>query len=136
VIAGIAAISAALDRYRHAFGAAHDLSGTEVVALVHLFQEHTATAGQLATRTGLTPGAVTALLDRLEHRGYLTRVRPPTNRRTLRIELTQAGWALRHAAFDPVESLLRVTTSQPGGPNLEHMADGLEQAARLIEAAG
>src|SRR3954454_15703725 len=136
VIAGIAAVSAALDRYRHAFGADHDLSGTEAVALVRLFQEHTATAGQLAARTGLTPGAVTALLDRLEQRGYLTRVRPPTNRRTLRIELTQAGWALRHAAFDPVESLLRVTTSQSGGPNLEHMADGLEQAARLIEAAG
>src|SRR3954468_10886451 len=113
VIAGIAAVSAALDRYRHAFGADHDLSGTEVVALVHLFQEHTATAGELAARTGLTPGAVTALLDRLERRGYLTRVPPPDNRRTLRIALTPAGWALRREAFGPVESLLRTTASQP-----------------------
>ena len=136
VIEGIAAISRALDRYRHAFGADHGLSGTEVVALVHLFQEQTATAGQLAERTGLTPGAVTALLDRLERRGYLTRVRPPTNRRTLRIELTPSGWALRRAAFDPVESLLRTVASSPDAPTLEHMAYGLEHTARVIDAAG
>jgi DNA-binding MarR family transcriptional regulator len=135
VIAGLGAISAALDRYRHAFGADHGLSGTEVVALVHLFQEHTATAGELAARTGLTPGAMTALLDRLERRGYLTRVRPPDNRRTLRIELTRGGWALRRAAFDPVESLLRTTASQPDAPNLKHLAYGLEQTAGVIEAA-
>ena len=135
VIAGIGALSRALDRYRHAFGADHDLNGTEVVALVHLFQEHTATAGQLAARTGLTPGAVTALLDRLERRGYLTRTRPRTNRRTLHIELTPAGWALRDAAFDPVESLLRTAADQPEPLDLERMAYGLIQTTHLLETS-
>lgn len=133
LITAIGTLSRTIDRYRNAFGADRGLSGTEVVALIHLFQEQTATAGELAARTGLTRGAVTALLDRLERRGYLTRVRPPANRRTLRIELTAQGWALRSAAFDPIESLLRATT--PDALDLEAVANGLDQTAHLIESA-
>jgi DNA-binding MarR family transcriptional regulator len=133
VITAIGTLSRAIDRYRNAFGADRGLTGTEVVALIHLFQEHTASAGEIAARTGLTPGAVTALLDRLERRGYLTRIRPPANRRTLRIELTGPGWALRGAAFDPIDSLLRATT--PLALDLEGIADSLNQTAHLIETA-
>ncbi|WP_096452434.1 MarR family winged helix-turn-helix transcriptional regulator [Mesorhizobium sp. 113-1-2] len=47
-------------------------------------------AGAVATATGLTPAAVTALIDRLEARGYLTRTRSLEDRRKVVIEATEA----------------------------------------------
>jgi len=46
------------------------------------------TAGDLAAESGLTTGAVTALLDRLERGGAVRRVRDPGDRRRVLVELT------------------------------------------------
>jgi DNA-binding MarR family transcriptional regulator len=45
-------------------------------------------AGQLANESGLTTGAVTAVVDRLESAGYVRRVRDPLDRRKIWIECT------------------------------------------------
>ena len=45
-------------------------------------------AGQLAIESGLTTGAVTAVIDRLEGAGYVRRVRDPVDRRKIWVELT------------------------------------------------
>ncbi len=44
------------------------------------------TAGQLAERTGLTTGAITGIVDRLEKAGYARRVRDPNDRRRVIVE--------------------------------------------------
>jgi DNA-binding MarR family transcriptional regulator len=46
------------------------------------------TAGDLATRAGLTTGAVTGVIDRLERAGYARRVPDPSDRRRVRVEVT------------------------------------------------
>jgi DNA-binding MarR family transcriptional regulator len=46
------------------------------------------TAGRLAAESGLSTGAVTTLLDRLEHKGYVRRVRDTVDRRRVLVELT------------------------------------------------
>lgn len=45
-------------------------------------------AGQLAIEAGLTTGAVTAVIDRLESAGYARRIRDQLDRRKIWIELT------------------------------------------------
>jgi DNA-binding MarR family transcriptional regulator len=45
-------------------------------------------AGELAVASGLTTGAVTAVVDRLERIGYAQRVADPTDRRRVLVELT------------------------------------------------
>jgi len=44
------------------------------------------TAGELAERTGLTTGAITGVIDRLEKAGFVRRVRDPHDRRRVIIE--------------------------------------------------
>jgi DNA-binding MarR family transcriptional regulator len=44
------------------------------------------TSGELARRTGLTTGATTRLIDRLERAGHLRRVPDPTDRRRIMLE--------------------------------------------------
>jgi DNA-binding MarR family transcriptional regulator len=46
-------------------------------------------AGALAKATGLTTGAMTAALDRLERSGYVRRVRDTGDRRRVLVEITQ-----------------------------------------------
>ena len=47
------------------------------------------TAGELAAATGLTTGAITGVLDRLEGAGYVERVRDTADRRRVLVDLTQ-----------------------------------------------
>ena len=44
------------------------------------------TAGRLAELTGLTTGAITGLVDRLERRGYARREPHPTDRRSVIVQ--------------------------------------------------
>jgi DNA-binding MarR family transcriptional regulator len=52
------------------------------------------TAGELAERAGLTSGAVTGVIDRLERAGYARRVADPEDRRRVQVEVTP-GWYAR-----------------------------------------
>lgn len=45
-------------------------------------------AGELAERAGLTSGSITAVVDRLEAKGYVRRVADPEDRRRVLLELT------------------------------------------------
>ena len=46
------------------------------------------TAGELATASGLTTGAVTAVIDRLERAGFVRRLRDDSDRRKVNVEVT------------------------------------------------
>jgi DNA-binding MarR family transcriptional regulator len=46
------------------------------------------TAGELAAQSGLTNGAITGVLDRLERAGYARRVSDPADRRRVNVEVT------------------------------------------------
>lgn len=51
-------------------------------------------AGQLAGLSGLSTGAVTAVVDRLERAGYAQRVADPGDRRRVLVELTERAQKL------------------------------------------
>lgn len=58
------------------------LNGTDLQAVGLLLSKGPATAGELAARIGLTSGgAITAMIDRLERAGYVTRTRDLADRR-------------------------------------------------------
>jgi DNA-binding MarR family transcriptional regulator len=59
-------------------------------------------AGELATQAGLTPGAVTGVIDRLEEAGYARRVSDPADRRRVRLEVTPAFYAAAREIWGPL----------------------------------
>jgi DNA-binding MarR family transcriptional regulator len=65
-----------------------DLDRSAYRALDILDQEGPMTAGQLAERARLSPGATTALLDRLEEKGFARRTRDTADRRRVLVEVT------------------------------------------------
>ena len=65
----------------HAVAERLGLDPTAWECLTLLFEQGPVTAGRLAELTGLTTGAVTGLVDRLEGAGYVRRERDPKDRR-------------------------------------------------------
>ena len=60
------------------------------------------TAGALAAEAGLTTGAVTGVVDRLERAGYARRVPDPVDRRRVKIEVTDRFYASADEIWRPV----------------------------------
>ncbi len=62
------------------------LAVTDVECLDILQEERRATVGRLAELTGLSTGAATRMVDRLEQAGYVNRVADPADRRRVLVE--------------------------------------------------
>ena len=88
------AIEAALDRalrdtsaqsvlFSQAVADRVGMNPTDLESLDMLARNGPMTAGRLAEMTGLTTGAITGLVDRLERRGYARREPHPTDRRSV-----------------------------------------------------
>jgi DNA-binding MarR family transcriptional regulator len=88
VIAAIRASQTATDAFDHAVADYVGLDRTAYRCLDILDQEGPMTAGRLAERARLSPGAMTALLDRLEKRGLARRTRDTQDRRRVLVEAT------------------------------------------------
>jgi DNA-binding MarR family transcriptional regulator len=78
---------AATDRYDQAVADAAGINRTDMRCLDVLTREGRVTAGRLAEETGLTAGAMTTALDRLERRGFVRRVRDDADRRRVLVEV-------------------------------------------------
>lgn len=74
------------------------LEASELAALEHLQAAGPMTQKHLGERLSLSPGAVTAMIDRLESRGCVERIPNPEDRRSALVLITKAGLeaSLRH----------------------------------------
>jgi DNA-binding MarR family transcriptional regulator len=61
-----------------------------------------ATPGELARESGLTTGAITAAIDRLEVAEYVTRVRDPVDRRRVLVKLTDKARQRTMDCYGPI----------------------------------
>lgn len=90
---------------RH-FAARMGLHSTDGHALVEILsaEERGAplTQAALSHRVGLTPGATSSLLNRLEKAGHVTRARDSADRRIVTLRATEGVDALMNDFFDPL----------------------------------
>jgi DNA-binding MarR family transcriptional regulator len=83
-------------RFDQAVADAMGINRTDMRCLDILDREGPMTAGRLAGATGLTSGAITSVIDRLERAGHVRRIRDTTDRRRVLVEMTPDSQ--RHAA--------------------------------------
>ncbi|MGW2646090.1 MarR family winged helix-turn-helix transcriptional regulator [Streptomyces sp. NPDC001393] len=75
--------------FHSAVAAKQGLNATEEKTLDLLQRHGPLTAKDLAGLTGLAPASVTGLIDRLETKGFVHRVKHPTDKRRVLVELNQ-----------------------------------------------
>src|SRR3954468_4076752 len=78
----------ATDRFDQAVADAIGLNRTDMRCMDVIEREGPVTAGRLAGATGLSTGAITTVLDRLERGGFARRVRDESDRRRVLVEAT------------------------------------------------
>src|SRR5690348_12113805 len=84
----------ATDRFDSAVADALGLNRTDMRCVDALERTGPMTAGQLAEATGLTSGAMTTALDRLERAGFVRRIRDDQDRRRVLVQITDEAHAM------------------------------------------
>lgn len=90
-------------------------------------------AGQLSDRSGLSPAAMTALIDRLERKGYVRRIRDAADRRRVFVELTDRSREAGCELYGPLVSEGRELLGGYTAEQLTMMRDFLCADRRLNE---
>jgi DNA-binding MarR family transcriptional regulator len=75
----------------------HGVSGMQWSALMAVLVGRAATSAELAREISYDPGATTRLVDVLEANGWMTRTRDGSDRRVIRLALTDTGAGLTQA---------------------------------------
>jgi DNA-binding MarR family transcriptional regulator len=90
-------------------------------------------AGRLAELTGLTTGAITGIIDRLEKAGYVRRANDPKDRRRTIVEPTQnKKWERKiEAIFIPFHERMRKLLSSYSDSELAFLLDVLSKSIEL-----
>jgi DNA-binding MarR family transcriptional regulator len=87
---------------------------------------------QIVDYLGLTSGACTALLDRLEQAGYIRRLPNPNDRRSVLILLDEVAAAEQIALLDDVHRRYREAVVDFSDADLETIAAYLDKVAALV----
>ena len=101
-------LGAALQRYQRSVQAYDDAVGRALglgpadLRCLDWLADGPKTAGTLATATGLRPAATTALIDRLEAKGLVERVRDEHDRRRVLVRMTDEGTRSTYAMYAPL----------------------------------
>jgi DNA-binding MarR family transcriptional regulator len=93
------------DEYDEAVAHAVGINRTDMRCLDILSQEGGATAGRIAELMGLTTGAITTVLDRLEAAGLARRERDDNDRRRVRVALTEKAHAELWPFYEPLHEM-------------------------------
>jgi DNA-binding MarR family transcriptional regulator len=90
------------------------------------------TAGELAAQSGLTNGAITGVLDRLERAGFAQRISDPDDRRRVHVEVTAEFYKRAERIWGPMAEDWQATLGKRfTKEELERMTDLLRVTAEI-----
>ncbi|MDD5712466.1 MAG: MarR family transcriptional regulator [Smithellaceae bacterium] len=120
---------AATSVFKRAFAEAGltELRPAYMGVLMCLWNEDGLKVIELGRRAGLEPSTMTGLIDRMERDGLVTRVPDPEDRRVLKINLTEAGSAIKDTVAEKVDLVMGQVLSNVDTDDLAQLKDTLRQ---------
>ncbi|MFC1515313.1 MarR family winged helix-turn-helix transcriptional regulator [Thermodesulfobacteriota bacterium] len=114
----------------------YDLTGPQSSVLRSLFHYGPLSSASLSRKLYVTPSNVTGIIDRLERKGLVERVKKEGDRRVALITLTEKGTELSQAVPDPIEKRLiyGLADLEPGHVRILSLV--MNQILNLIDAKG
>lgn len=121
-------LSTAVVMFHEAVGAYLGVSAGDQRALAMIGRHGPLSAGDLAERTGLTPGAVTGMIDRLERAGLAQRDPDPKDRRRVLVTAT----ANQPNVFGDLAKAMNELASRYDEKELDAIADYLTRTIAVL----
>jgi DNA-binding MarR family transcriptional regulator len=139
IVQGLRRIVKALHTYSQDVHKAYGLTGPQLWALKTLQSERRMSTGRLAAALAVHQSSVSLLIDRLEKRGLVRRLRGQLDHRFVDVELTRRGATLVADAPEPAQGrLLHALEAMPPREvrKIRHAVNRLVQAmeATNVEA--
>jgi DNA-binding MarR family transcriptional regulator len=122
-----------LTLFRNAVNQSAGLNATDMECLRLLYLRGTANPSELARHTGLTSGATTAMLDRLEKAGLIERRPNPDDRRGTLIAPEKSGTEKVASWFESARKAQDELISSYSEKELEIISDVFERFTKLWE---
>jgi DNA-binding MarR family transcriptional regulator len=111
------------------------INSTDLECLDLLQLDGPSTAGQMSTRAGLTTGATTAMIDRLERAGYVRRRRDAEDRRLVVVEVLENCGSHITPLYQPIQKDLEKVHARYTNRELEivvrYLTEATEAGARF-----
>jgi DNA-binding MarR family transcriptional regulator len=127
-----AELSTAVILFHEAIGHRLGLSAADQRALGIIGGRGPMTAGTLAQLTGLSPAAVTGLIDRLEHGGHVTRSAHPDDRRSIVITAVSTPRAGIGEAFARLGAEMNALVSRYDARESAAILDYLQRTIAIL----
>ena len=93
----------AIDLHSKQLNKTSGLTGPQLLIMTEVAQTDGITASRIAQNVNLSPATVTNILDRLENRDLVTRVRSQLDKRRVSLYLTANGQTILQAAPQPLQ---------------------------------
>src|SRR5437763_6552035 len=110
------------------------INSTDMECLDLIIMSGPSTAGEIGRRTGLSSGAVTGLIDRLEKLGLVERTADPNDRRKVLVRVREDKIAPIASQFAPLEKRMQALLASYSRDELKALLDFAERSSEILLA--
>lgn len=127
--------SGEIEQYVLVMSQQHTIHRTDLSAIAAIMDGHGATPGSLSRALGLSPPATSALLDRLERAGHVQRHHDQSDRRTVRLSVTDQAMTVGGEMFGLLAKHMRPELARHDDQVLAETATLLARLTETVRAA-
>jgi len=136
VLMALRRIVRAIDIHSHRLVKACGLTGPQLVLMQEIGRSETPSPSDLAQSANLSNATVTGILNRLECRGLIARRRSETDKRRLKISLTEAGIDALHSAPSMLQDTMARALAELEDWERSLLLASLQRLAGIMHAEG
>lgn len=134
IVQGLRRIVKALHSYSQDVYRTYGLTAPQLWTLKTLQREGRLSAGRLAEALAVHQSSLSILVDRLEKRGLVQRIRAPHDRRFVQIALTKRGAALSATAPEPAQGRLLHGLRAMSPSEVKNIRKTVDRLVEVMEA--
>jgi len=124
----------AIQDYSHEVSRNYGITGPQLWAIKTISLEGRLSLGDLGKRMYLQPSTITGLIDVLEQKGYVGRVRDREDRRVVKVQLTPRGQQLAKKAPSPAQGKMIYGLTKLRGRELNLIFNSIQKLVEIMEA--
>ena len=111
----------------------YQVSSPQLNCLMALYEHGPLPPSQIARFIVLKSSTVTGIIDRLEQKGFVKRVRRSSDRRVITVELTEAGTILAEKAPPPLHQKIIEGLGRLSQEEIKKIVDGLRMLTCMLD---
>ncbi len=134
VLVSLRRIIRAVDCHSRALAQKHGLTGPQLVVLSELASAREIRVGELARKISLSHATVSGVLDRLEKRGLVSRIRGGSDRRIVTVGLTESGRVAQGKAPPLLQEEFLSEFGKLGEEEQTQILSALQRVASMMSA--